>query len=99
MAHPVSYMQADGPGRLLRRNSMIESFWSTMQRELLDTRAWDDPAQLASAIFEWVETSHCVLPRDHQNVRSPARGREGSIGGNDNPYALAPYPSPQEALG
>ena len=36
-------------------NSMIESFWSTMQRELLDTRQWDDPEQLGSAIFEWVE--------------------------------------------
>lgn len=37
-------------------NSMIESFWSTMQRELLDTRAvWDTPEQLGSAIFEWIE--------------------------------------------
>jgi putative transposase len=36
-------------------NTMIESFWSTMQRELLDTRSWDDPAQLAAAIFEWIE--------------------------------------------
>jgi len=36
-------------------NTMIESFWSTMQRELLDTRRWEDPAQLASAIFEWIE--------------------------------------------
>jgi putative transposase len=36
-------------------NTMIESFWSTMQRELLDTRTWDTQAQLASAIFEWIE--------------------------------------------
>jgi len=36
-------------------NTMIESFWSTMQRELLDTRTWDTPAQLGSAIFEWIE--------------------------------------------
>ncbi len=36
-------------------NTMIESFWSTMQRELLDTRTWDTPTQLASAIFEWIE--------------------------------------------
>ncbi len=34
---------------------MIESFWSTMQRELLDQRAWDRPAELGSAIFEWIE--------------------------------------------
>ena len=37
-------------------NTMIESFWSTMQRELLDTRTWDSPEQLASAIFEWIES-------------------------------------------
>ena len=36
-------------------NTMIESFWSTMQRELLDTRRWDTQAELASAIFEWIE--------------------------------------------
>jgi putative transposase len=36
-------------------NSMIESFWSTLQRELLDTRRWDSQEQLASAIFEWIE--------------------------------------------
>jgi putative transposase len=36
-------------------NSMIESFWSTLQRELLDQRAWSSPAQLGSAIFEWIE--------------------------------------------
>ena len=36
-------------------NSMIESFWSTMQRELLDQTTWHSPAQLGSAIFEWIE--------------------------------------------
>jgi putative transposase len=36
-------------------NTMIESFWSTMQRELLDTRRWRTKAELASAIFEWIE--------------------------------------------
>ena len=37
-------------------NSMIESFWSTMQRELLDTRTvWDTPEQLGTAVFEWIE--------------------------------------------
>jgi transposase InsO family protein len=34
---------------------MIESFWSTMQRELLDTQRWASQEQLASAIFEWIE--------------------------------------------
>lgn len=36
-------------------NTLIESFWSTMQRELLDTRDWDTPQQLSAAIFEWIE--------------------------------------------
>ena len=39
-------------------NTMIESFWSTMQRELLDTRDWDTQEQLASAIFEWIEACY-----------------------------------------
>jgi len=34
---------------------MIESFWSTMQRGLLDQQTWDSPAELGSAIFEWIE--------------------------------------------
>lgn len=36
-------------------NLMIESFWSSMQREVLDTRTWDSPEQLGAAIFEWIE--------------------------------------------
>ena len=36
-------------------NTMMESFWSTMQRELLDRRTWATQAELASAIFEWIE--------------------------------------------
>ena len=36
-------------------NCMIESFWSTLQRELLDTRRWATTDELASAIFEWIE--------------------------------------------
>lgn len=36
-------------------NALIESFWSTMQRELLDRRDWDTRAELATAIFEWIE--------------------------------------------
>jgi putative transposase len=36
-------------------NSMIESFWSTMQRELLDRGQWRTRHQLATAIFEWIE--------------------------------------------
>ena len=36
-------------------NTMIESFWSTMQRELLDRRTWATKTELGTAIFEWIE--------------------------------------------
>lgn len=36
-------------------NALIESFWSTMQRELLDRKQWSSRVELASAIFEWIE--------------------------------------------
>jgi transposase InsO family protein len=36
-------------------NALIESFWSTMQRELLDRQHWSTRVELASAIFEWIE--------------------------------------------
>lgn len=36
-------------------NALIESFWSTMHRELLDRRHWTSRVELASAIFEWIE--------------------------------------------
>ena len=36
-------------------NTMMESFWSTMQRELLDIQRWATQDGLASAIFEWIE--------------------------------------------
>jgi putative transposase len=36
-------------------NGLMESFWSTMQRELLDRQQWATRADLASAIFEWIE--------------------------------------------
>lgn len=34
---------------------MMESFWGTMQLELLDSRNWKTHAELANAIFEWIE--------------------------------------------
>ncbi len=36
-------------------NAMMESFFSTLQRELLDRRSWTTRRELASAIFEWIE--------------------------------------------
>ena len=36
-------------------NAMMESFWGTMQLELLDSKAWQTREELANAIFEWIE--------------------------------------------
>jgi putative transposase len=36
-------------------NSMMESFWGTMQLELLDRKKWKTRKDLANAIFEWIE--------------------------------------------
>jgi putative transposase len=36
-------------------NFLVESFWGTMQLELLNSRSWTTRAELANAIFEWIE--------------------------------------------
>jgi putative transposase len=36
-------------------NAMMESFFGTLQLELLDRRRWDTRRQLAAAVFEWIE--------------------------------------------
>ena len=36
-------------------NSAVESFFGSLQVELLDQRRWDTRNQLAAAIFEWLE--------------------------------------------
>jgi putative transposase len=36
-------------------NSMMESFWGTLQLEVLDKRTWKTREELANAIFEWIE--------------------------------------------
>jgi putative transposase len=37
-------------------NALMESFWGSMQLELLDRRAWSTRTELATAMFEWIET-------------------------------------------
>ena len=36
-------------------NSVAESFFGTLQLELLDEHHWESREQLAPAIFEWIE--------------------------------------------
>jgi hypothetical protein len=63
---------------------MIESFWSTMQRELLDRQAWTTRAALGSAIFEWIEAFYnprvLLVPGDRGCAPDQGRGVLASIG-------------------
>lgn len=36
-------------------NAMMESFWGTLQLEVLDQKPWKTRDELANAIFEWIE--------------------------------------------
>ena len=39
-------------------NAMMESFWSSMQMELLDRQKWKTRVELANAIFDYIEIFH-----------------------------------------
>jgi len=39
-------------------NAMVESFWSSMQIELLNRKKWNTRVELANAIFEYIEIFH-----------------------------------------
>jgi putative transposase len=54
-------------------NAMMESFWGTMQLELLDSKRWQTRDELANAVFEWIECWYNTKRR-HSGVgmRSPA---------------------------
>lgn len=60
--HQMALRQAGILGWMARaassvNHALIETFWSTMQRERLDRTAWDFKAPLASAMFDWIEGS------------------------------------------
>ena len=61
-------------------NALMESFWGSMQLELLDRRPWATRAELATAMFEWIEAfynrsrRHSALgylsPADYENLHA-----------------------------
>ncbi|GAA5650134.1 integrase core domain-containing protein [Geodermatophilus obscurus] len=58
-------------------NGLMESFWSTMQRELLDRQRWATRADLGSAIFEWIEAFYNSRRRHSAlGYRSPVQFEE-----------------------
>lgn len=44
-------------------NALMESFWGSMQIELLDRRLWATQAELARAMFEWIEAFYNPVRR------------------------------------
>ncbi|MGR6318949.1 IS3 family transposase [Micromonospora soli] len=63
-------------------NSLVESFFGSMQLELLDRQPWATRQELANAIFEWIEAwytsrrRHSSLgnlsPIDYERQHTPA---------------------------
>jgi len=59
-------------------NSVAESFFGSLQLELLDEHRWDTRDQIANAIFDWIECwynpkrrhSYCRMlsPIDHDQL-------------------------------
>ena len=52
--------------------AMVESFFGSMQIELLDRRIWTNRAELATAIFEYIEAFYNPVRRHSAlDYRSP----------------------------
>lgn len=49
-------------------NAAMESFWSIMQRELLDLRSWPNSVELAAVMFKSIESSYSTRRR-HCGIR------------------------------
>jgi len=53
-------------------NAMMESFWSTMQIELLNRQRWQTRVELANAMFDYIEIFYNRRRRHSQlDYRSP----------------------------
>jgi len=53
-------------------NAMMESFWSSMQIELLNRKNWRTRIELANAMFDYIEIFHNRQRRHSQlNYRTP----------------------------
>jgi putative transposase len=51
----ASIMPSMGSGRDAYDNAMAESFFATLEREVLDSRRFKSQAEARMAIFEWIE--------------------------------------------
>lgn len=66
-------------------NCLMESFFSTLQRELLGTLQWLTRAELASASFEWIEAWY------NPQRRHTSLGDLSPVSTNNS---TKPFPSP-----
>lgn len=71
-------------------NALMESFWGSMQIELLDRRYWRTRAELATAMFEWIEAFYNPI-RSHSGLdyRSPVEFER--LHKTANPAARSPH--------
>ena len=57
-------------------NAVVESFFATLQTELLDRHRWETRRQLSTAIFEYIEGWYNTERRhSHNNYQSPVNHR------------------------
>jgi putative transposase len=62
-------------------NAMMESFWGTLQLEVLDRKKWKTRDELAAAIFQWIECWYnprrrhsnlgMLSPTEFENLHTP----------------------------
>ncbi len=72
-------------------NGLMESFWSTMQHELLDRQRWATRADLGSAIFEWIEAFY--NPRRRHSALGYLSPCSGEIHTTALTAACSPHPT------
>jgi hypothetical protein len=80
-------------------NAMMESFWGTMQLELLDSKPWQTRDDLANAVFEWIECWYNPNRRHssigmHSPVTFETLHTRSSLVDRGPPQATCPVPGP-----
>ena len=61
-------------------NAVVESFFATLQTELLDRQQWETRQQLSTAIFEYIEGWYNTERRhSHNNYQSPVNYRHQQV--------------------
>ena len=82
-------------------NSVAESFFGTLQLELLDEHHWESRRQLAQAIFEWIEAwynprrrhSYCQMlsPVDYEAAHAGMISNQQQLSAGAGDAQLSPF--------